>query len=147
MLDQNSPSHPNQPDEAIELFFYAFRNFTARADEILAEYGLQRVHHRILFFIGRYPQLTIQQLLSILAVSKQALHAPLRQLTEQGYILSTAAEHDRRSKQLTLSPQGQTLLARLSAEQRNLLESVFDSVGTEGEMMWKDIMRRVAGYH
>ena len=59
--------------QAIELFYFAYRSFTAVPDQILQDKGLGRVHHRILYFVGRNPGLNINELLTILQVSKQAL--------------------------------------------------------------------------
>ena len=66
--------------EAMELLYFGYRAFTARPDRILQEKGLGRVHHRILYFVGRNPCININELLNILGVSKQALTAPLRKL-------------------------------------------------------------------
>ena len=63
--------------EAIELLYFGYREFTAGPDRILAERGLSRTHHRILYFIGRNEAVSVSELLAILAVTKQALHGPL----------------------------------------------------------------------
>src|SRR6185436_9885583 len=81
--------------EAIELFYFAYRTFTNGPDHMLDERGLGRVHHRILYFVGRNPQIAINALLEILDVSKQALHAPLRALLEARLVVMQADEHDR----------------------------------------------------
>jgi len=67
---------------AIEQFFFAYRGFTSNPDRILEQRGLGRVHHRVLYFVGRNKGITVSALLGILGVSKQALHAPLRQLVD-----------------------------------------------------------------
>lgn len=67
---------------AMEAFFFGYQAFTAKPDEMLAKRGLSRVHHRILFFIAKYPGLNMTELLGYLGVSKQALNMPLRQLIE-----------------------------------------------------------------
>ncbi len=64
----------------MELFFFAYRSFTARPDKFLDKKGFNRVHHRIIYFVGQNPGLSVNALLKILGVSKQALNAPLRQL-------------------------------------------------------------------
>src|SRR5690606_39167123 len=111
--------------EAIELLYFAYRSFTAGPDRILEEQGLGRVHHRILYFVGRNPHININELLRILDVSKQALNAPLRKLLELGLVEAETAAHDRRVKQLKLSRQGQKLEARLTSTQMELLGKVF----------------------
>lgn len=92
-----------QMNEALALFYFAYKTFTEKPDEIIKEYGIQRVHHRILFFIARFPGLSVNELLSLLEISKQALHGPLRQLVEKGLIESNEATHDRRVKQLSFN--------------------------------------------
>ena len=75
----------------MEAFFFGYQAFTAKPDEMLARRGLSRVHHRILFFIARYPGLSVKELRGYLGVSKQALNTPLRQLQEMSMVESVAA--------------------------------------------------------
>src|ERR1700682_693123 len=89
--------------ESIELFYFAYRSFTAEPDHILTEQGLGRVHHRILYFVGRHPDIAVNSLLGTLAVSKQALNAPLRKLLIAKLIRVRSDEQDRRFKRLRLT--------------------------------------------
>ena len=50
----------------VELLFFAYREFTAEPDEILAEIGFGRAHHRVLHFVNRNPGLRVADLLEIL---------------------------------------------------------------------------------
>jgi DNA-binding MarR family transcriptional regulator len=127
--------------EAIELFYFAYRAFTDGADHILEERGLGRVHHRILYFVGRNPQTTVNALLEILDVSKQALHAPLRQLVEGQLVVIQADEKDRRFKRLSLTSKGKKLEARLTGAQMKLLSDVFIATGDQAQAAWKTVMR------
>ncbi|MGE5384374.1 MAG: MarR family winged helix-turn-helix transcriptional regulator [Betaproteobacteria bacterium] len=129
---------------AIELFYFAYRAFTAQADRHLAEIGLGRVHHRILYFVGRNPDLAVNALIDILGVSKQAINAPLRQLIEMEMVSSTTAAHDRRVRQLRLTAAGSALEQSLSAEQMQTMETAFAQVGVEGEAVWRRIMATLA---
>ncbi|CAN0574967.1 unnamed protein product, partial [Laminaria digitata] len=52
--------------QGIELLFYAYRDFTGEPDAILDKYGLGRAHHRVIYFVGRNPGITITELLEIL---------------------------------------------------------------------------------
>lgn len=130
---------------ALEMLFYGYRAFTALPDAILAEKGLARVHHRILYFVARQPGLSVNQLLSRLAVTKQAVNVPLRQLQEIGLIIATTSELDRRVKCLTLTETGAQLEARLSASQHELLSSVFNQVGPSAEEGWRQVMAALSG--
>ncbi|MCO2652670.1 MarR family transcriptional regulator [Pseudomonas aeruginosa] len=79
-------NHAVQQQAMMEAFFFAYQAFTTKPDEMLARRGLGRVHHRVLFFIARYPGLSVKELLALLGVTKQALNIPLRQLLEMNLI-------------------------------------------------------------
>ncbi len=133
--------------EAIELFFFAYRAFTAPPDRILAERGLGRVHHRILYFVARQPGTTVTELLGTLGVTKQALNAPLRQLQEAGLVVASVGQHDRRMRRLELTGAGVALEAELSGTQLAMLAEVFEDVegqGNASEAAWRAVMTRLA---
>jgi DNA-binding MarR family transcriptional regulator len=126
------------------LFYFSYRTFTDQADKILVKYSLQRMHHRILFFVGHFPGLTVHELLTVLEVSKQALHKPLKRLTELNLVMSATAPHDRRIRQLTLTEQGRALEQELSDSQRMLLEEIFAETGFSKEDAWMEIMTELS---
>lgn len=142
MVDQSREPELRQ---AIELFYFAYRSFTAGPDRILKEQGLGRVHHRILYFVGRNPGLPVNELLKLLEVSKQALNAPLRRLTELGLVEAAPAAEDRRVKRLRLSREGAKLEARLTRTQMRQLEKVFAEAGGDAEEGWRRVMREIPG--
>lgn len=125
---------------SIELFYFAYRAFTARPDHILDRRGLGRVHHRILYFVGRNPDIVVNDLLRILAVSKQALNAPLRQLVEMKLVTMRPATRDRRYKQLSLTGEGVRLESQLTGTQVKHLATVFAAAGTGAENAWQKVM-------
>jgi DNA-binding MarR family transcriptional regulator len=65
---------------AIEELYFGYRAFTALPDKMLAERGLGRTHHRILYFVRRDPGISIGELLAVLEVTKQAIHRPIKDL-------------------------------------------------------------------
>lgn len=132
-----------QLSEALELFFFAYREFTAYPDALLARRGLQRLHHRILYFVGRNPGLAVSELLAILGVTKQALNAPLRRLTNDGLVASTPGT-DRRVRELRLTPAGAALEAELSGSQRARMDAIFAETGAPAEQAWRQVMGLVA---
>lgn len=144
MVDLNSPAADEaRLRAAIEHFYFGYRAFTARPDRILAERGLGRVHHRILYFVGRNPAISVNALLGILGVSKQALNAPLRRLVELGLIAMVPGAHDRRVRELTLTGAGVELESRLTGSQLALLGEVFAAVGEQAEAGWLAVMMRL----
>ena len=128
---------------AIELFFFAYRAFTAHPDRILGVRGLSRVHHRILYFVGRSPGIAINALLATLGVTKQALNAPLRRLTALKLVAVRPAAHDRRYKELRLTREGQRLEAQLTGTQMEHLAAVFAATGKQPERGWRAVMKRM----
>ncbi len=144
-LDSNDPEQAQAWYEAFELFFHAYKAFTARPDAILAERGLARLHHRILYFVARKPGQRVSELLLTLGVSKQAIHGPLRQLVELGLVSVAEDEQDRRGRCLSLSAEGAALEARLSETQRELLAGVFADKGEAAELAWRQVMKELAG--
>jgi DNA-binding MarR family transcriptional regulator len=122
-------SNGSRPDanlvQVVELLFFAYRDFTGEADAILAEIGFGRAHHRVLHFVSRNPGLRVADLLGILKITKQSLARVLKQLVDQGYILQSAGERDRRERRLTLTEKGEALAARLVALQaRRIAEAL-----------------------
>lgn len=126
--------------EAIELLYFGYREFTAGPDRILAERGLSRAHHRILYFIARNESVSVSELLAILAVTKQALHGPLRQLVRLDLVSNEPARHDRRVKQLRLTASGRRLERRLTGTQMALLADVFGAAGAPATQGWREVM-------
>jgi DNA-binding MarR family transcriptional regulator len=126
--------------QAIELFYFGYRAFTAPPDHILEQRGLGRVHHRILYFVGRHPQISVNALLNTLGVSKQALNAPLRQLLEMQLIAMNTARHDRRVRELALTENGAELEEQLSSTQMKLLQTAFEQAGNSAESGWHQVM-------
>lgn len=130
--------------EAIEQLYFGYRAFTEQPDRMLAQRGLSRVHHRILYFVGRRPQLTINTLLSTLNVTKQALNAPLRQLIGMGLVEIRTAEHDKRLRLLGLTDAGVLLEAQLTGTQIQQVSQAFDQAGVEAVSGWLNVMRNLS---
>lgn len=137
MIDPNRQTNLRH---AIEQFYFAYRAFTDRADKVLEQKGLGRVHHRILYFVAHNPDVTVNKLLAILGVSKQALNAPLRQLIEMKLIAVKIAERDKRVKQLSLTTTGQKLENQLTSLQMQHLDTAFTVAGSKAETGWIKVM-------
>ena len=128
--------NPQVQQAAMEAFFFGYQAFTAKPDEMLARRGLSRVHHRILFFIAKYPGLCMKELRGYLGVSKQALNTPLRQLMEMHLVQSEAAADDKRKRLLGFTAEGARLEQALRREQARLLQRVFAEVGEDAVQGW-----------
>ncbi len=101
----------------IELFFFAYRDFTSDPDQILADYAFGRAHHRILHFVNRMPGLTVAELLDVLKITKQSLARVLKQLIDTGHIIQVQGPRDRRQRELYPTAKGRTLALDLARPQ------------------------------
>src|SRR5260370_5311208 len=84
--------------QGIELLYYAYRDFTAEPDAMLARYGFGRAHHRVIYFVGRHPQMSVTALLGILHITKQTLSRVLGPLVRHGFIRQPPGSRDRRQR-------------------------------------------------
>ena len=98
----------------VELFFFAYRDFTGEPDAVLAEYDLGRAHHRVLHFVNRRPGLRVADLLDILKVTKQSLARVLKRLVDDGWIEQLSGTDDRRERRLYPTERGAGLAGRLA---------------------------------
>lgn len=140
MADINNLIPAGQPNEsaemaqirqAIELLFFAYRDFTSDPDVILARSGYGRAHHRILHFVGAYPGINVAQLLSILRITKQSLGRVLKQLLKQGFVEQRPGNNDRRQRLLFLTDKGRAFEANLSTPQQERVRRAFAAAGPE----------------
>ena len=143
-LNRISPERERELNQALEALFYGFNAVIARPDAMLAEQGLSRVHHRILYFVGRNPGLSVNDLLSTLGVTKQSLNRPMRQLAELGYVQAQPDAQDRRSKRLSLTKSGRALETALSGDQRARFARVFEQLGAKNEQAWRSVMEKLS---
>jgi DNA-binding MarR family transcriptional regulator len=146
MADVKSAAHTHlflreeELRQGIELLFYAYRDFTAEPDAMLARYGFGRAHHRVIYFVGRYPQLTVTELLGILRITKQSLSRVLGQLVRQGFIVQKPGPRDRRQRLLELTPTGVELERQLSENQRRRVAKAYREAGAQAVEGFRNVM-------
>ena len=116
----------------VEALFLAYRDFIGEPDRILAEIGFGRAHHRVLYFVHRYPGMRVADLLEILQITKQSLARVLRELVKETYIRQISGETDRRERRLYPTDKGAALAARLTELQLEKVSKALGAVGQEG---------------
>ena len=126
--------------KGIEAMFFAYRGFTADPDRILAEKGYGRAHHRAIHFVNRSPGTTVNNLLSILGVTKQSLNRVLRTLIEDGLVESRIGARDKRERNLYLTEAGSALEHELSTAQRDRMRSAFRQAGPEAVSGFRTVL-------
>ena len=113
----------------VELLYFGYTRLTRSIDERLAGEGLGRAHHRTLYFIGRQPDLTVSDLLRLLAITKQSLGRVLNELTARGLVETREGRQDRRQKLLRLTDSGAAFEADLFDALRDRLSAAYAAAG------------------
>jgi DNA-binding MarR family transcriptional regulator len=113
----------------VELLYFGNSHLTRTIDRGLAAKGLGRAHHRALYFVARQPDLTVSQLLGLLAITKQSLGRVLSELTERGLIEMRAGDKDRRQRLLRLTAEGSAFENELFEALRERLSAAYASAG------------------
>lgn len=126
--------------QAIEAMFFAYRGFTADPDRILADMAYGRAHHRAIHFINRAPGTTVNNLLSLLGVTKQSLNRVLRTLISDGLVESRIGRNDKRERHLYLTEEGRKLEQTLSDAQRARLRTAFREAGPEAVAGFRKVL-------
>ncbi len=141
-------AHPNGAEtpqaaflEMLELFFFAYRDFVADPDAILAKIGFGRAHHRVLHFVDRNPGLSVAELLDILKITKQSLARVLKDLVESGHVESRPGSVDRRQRLLFTTPKGRALARSLALPQIGRIAAAFQALGPDGAKRARDFLR------
>jgi len=132
--------------QGIELLFFAYRDFTAEPDAILEKFGFGRAHHRVIYFVGRDPGMTVGELLAILRITKQSLSRVLSQLVDQGFIVQRTGPRDRRQRLLYLTEKGADLERQLSAEQRARIARAYRAAGAQAVEGFRKVMLGIIGH-
>lgn len=134
------PRRQQELNRALEAMHFGFRAMTYQPDRRLSELGLSRVHHRVLYFIGRHPGSSVNELLEVMRVSKQYLHKPLQKMIALGYVEQSIDPEDRRVRRLALTQRGKKLEYELSEVQRRRFAAIFKRLGPSAEQQWHEVM-------
>jgi DNA-binding MarR family transcriptional regulator len=126
--------------KGIEAMFFAYRGFTADPDRILDHYSYGRAHHRALHFVSRAPGTTVNNLLSILGVTKQSLNRVLRSLIDDGLVESRVGTRDKRERHLYLTETGASLEQELSTAQRERMAQAYRTAGPEAVQGFRAVL-------
>lgn len=105
----------------MDLLYFANTRHLKRADEKLAEMGLGRAHHRVLYFVQRRPDMTVTELLTILDITKQSFSRVSKDLVGKCLLELRPGDRDRRQRLLRLTKAG-------SALEKELFDELHDNV-------------------
>ena len=86
------------------------------------------------------PGTTVNNLLSILGVTKQSLNRVLRTLIEDGLVESRVGTQDKRERNLYLTDAGDALEQQLSDAQRARMRAAFRTAGPEAVSGFRQVL-------
>lgn len=139
-INVDDKSGENETVALIELLFFAYRDFVSDPDAVLEQLGFGRAHHRVVHFVGRYPGMTVAQLLDILRITKQSLGRVLKDLIDKGYVFQKEGETDRRQRLLHLTKAGEELRQQLMAPQISRIRRAVSETAGNGKCSMRDIL-------
>ena len=131
----------------VELLFFAYRDFTGDADELLADLGYGRAHHRVIHFVARHPGLRVADLLDILRITKQSLARVLKQLIDEEFVTQRSGETDRRERHLYLTQKGQNFAEKLTQLQCARVGNALNTVGPAGSELVEQFLTAMISDH
>ena len=138
-----APQRDEELRQGIELLYFAYRDFTAEPDAMLERYDFGRAHHRVIYFVGRHPQMSVSDLLATLRITKQSLSRVLGQLVRLGFIQQRPGSRDRRQRLLELTQKGVELERALSENQRQRIAKAYREAGADAVEGFKRVMLNI----
>ncbi len=126
--------------QAIEMLFFAYRDFTGEADAMLAKQGFGRAHHRVIYFVGRHPMISVSELLTILKITKQSLSRVLSQLVRDGFIMQHRGTADGRQRLLELTDKGKVIEYQLTEAQRQRIATAYRRAGGDAVQGFRAVL-------
>jgi DNA-binding MarR family transcriptional regulator len=130
--------------QGIDLLFFASRDVALQGHEELRAAQLGRAHARALYFIARFPGLSVADLLGILKITKQSLNRVLNDLLVGAYVERKAGMRDRRTRQLRLTAKGATLEQAIWESQRPRLVRAFRDAGPDAVQGFRRVLMNLA---
>lgn len=131
-------------DLALQRMYFAWKCVVGDSNALLAEYGLARAHHRILFVVARTDGITVGELLTVLGISAQGLQRPMATLKKKGMVIASRDPQQHRTKRLSLTDAGIALELLASEAQKVVFRRAFDAAGSDAERGWNAVMDGMA---
>ncbi len=131
---------PPALSRTLELVFFAHMEMADASDQLLAQHGLGRPHHRVLYFAHLSPGIAVGELMSLLRISNQALSRTMQQLAAQGFIEQRYCVDDRRVRRHHVTDKGRTLLAASRKRQFEVIRKAHSGCSQDDiEAFWRTL--------
>lgn len=128
-----SPLFLTEPEirRGIELLHFGQAAMAKAMTPWLEAEGLGRAHQRAMYFVARRPNISVGELLNVLAVTKQSLGRVVNDLAARGLIETRPGDRDRRQRLLRLTATGAAIETELYAALSAHLASAYSRAGQD----------------
>ena len=113
-----------------------------RAQELYAEYDLNRAQSGILFALHQEDSMSQKELAKRLNVTPPSITSMIKKMEQEGYI-TKADEQDQRVMRLTLAQKGRDSIAYVIKTAEKLEEIVFEGMTAEEKMLFRRLLLQI----
>lgn len=114
-----------------------------RAQELYAEYDLNRAQSGILFALHQEDSMSQKELAKRLNVTPPSITSMIKKMEQEGYIIRKADEQDQRVMRLTLAKKGKDCVAYVIKTAGKLEEIVFEGMTAEEKMLFRRLLLQI----
>ncbi|MGH8573724.1 MAG: MarR family winged helix-turn-helix transcriptional regulator [Gammaproteobacteria bacterium] len=112
-------------------------------ERVLREHGLGLVHDAVLTALSDFGPLAQQELADSLDLNKSHLVGPIDELEDRGLVKRSRDAADRRRNHVTLTPDGQALVARLQPAGLRSQQGFLDALSPAEQRTLVSLLQRV----
>lgn len=137
----------NRPAQIFEAMHDLVHVYRARMMEVVASIHPELTHNevRALMFVGRHPGATQKELVQHSGADKAQIARLVALLLDKGWLQCAPHEHDKRSRCLHLSPQGQALFNAVRQARSTLAADLLQPVPAASQAQLLDLLEQLRG--
>jgi len=139
------PDHLSLPTQLGMLLRVAHARAARAANEGLRPLGLEGRHLGVLLMLEREGPLSQTRLGEHLGADKSAMGRTVDDLERTGAAVRRADPADRRARQVSLTPDGERLVAEAKQVAARTAEGIFRQLNESEQIVLRDLLARVAG--
>lgn len=111
---------------------------------VTEKYGLHKIEMEILLLLQSGKCDTARDIAEIKYFSKAHISRAIEHLTECGYLVGKADEHDRRCIHLILTDKAEPLREELALVRKNLMEIIYKDITLEERQVMRNVAKKIA---
>ena len=133
----------NFSQKLLEIIPYLMRGMFRRYTDILGGWQITIPQYLALDFIEKNQTLALKDIASELNISRPAASTMIERLHKMQLIKRNLSQSDRRRVEISLSPKGKVLLAKIKARRQKAIEEVFSGLSQKERKNYLNILQKV----